>query len=322
MDDLISNAEDNKRDMITNPRTNSASTNKNTRGSRISQSSSSGDHHQRVIHGTSRNINLYHSRGNSHRQPPERYTSTTTNNISNSRGDPTRHHHHTRHHRQIPANVIPVLNHKLSERSTSSDHHRSNINLKDLHHQSTSSPSTTARYNQISSSRTNDYSDVRSVDQQQQQQQQQQRLNTTADDFDIFGRYVASKMRKLRYKLSEEEMEELEFDILNTMERKRFNAAATSRQASSAIQQSSLSLSVSRKRDYPIQQPDVPDVHELQDRDGHDLPPIPVVIPETGECQETEDDDVESTTLVEVDDNDHDAEAEYEQQQQRSPPNS
>ena len=132
-------------------------------------------------------------------------------------------------------------------------------------------------------------------------------------------------MRKLRYKLSEDEMEELEFDILNTMERKRFNAAATSRQASSAIQQSSLSLSVSRKRDYPTQQPDVPDIHqhEHRDRDGHDQPPIPVVIPETGECQETEDDDVESTTLVEVDDdNDDDEEAVYEQQQQGSPPSS
>lgn len=314
MDDLIGSSEDNKRDIITDSQ-NFAST--ASKGLRTSQNSSSVGH-QRVIRGTSRNMNLYNSRGSNHRQSLDRYSNTSN---SNSTNDLNHYHHPNRHHqhRETPANVIPVLNHKLPERS-SSNHHRSSIDVKDHHHQPTSS--STVRYNKIpppssssSSSRINSYGDGPT-----NQQKQQQKLDR-ADDFDIFGRYVASKMRKLRYKLSEEEMEELEFEILNTMERKRFNATATWGKASSAIQQSSLSLSVSRKRDYPPQSlPETQHHHQQEDQDEHDQLPVPVVLTETtgDECRQqlTEEDDVEeTTTLVEVDNED----VVYHHQQQVSP---
>uniref|UniRef100_A0A7M5V6M4 Uncharacterized protein n=1 Tax=Clytia hemisphaerica TaxID=252671 RepID=A0A7M5V6M4_9CNID len=44
---------------------------------------------------------------------------------------------------------------------------------------------------------------------------------SSQDEFDLFGQYVALKMRKLHSRLSSEQLEDLEFDILNTIERTR-----------------------------------------------------------------------------------------------------
>ena len=214
---------------------------------------------QRIVHRpTARNVTLYNNKDH------QRQNKYTTSNHNSSR-DP-----HDRHHRKIPPNVIPVLNHKLSERSG----HRCS---------SDNNVSSSSRNNMPSSSSRNTYA---SINQQQ----------SHIDDFDTFGRYLASKMRKLRYRLSEEEMEELEFDILNTLEKKRYNAAATT---AVSRQQSSLSLSVSRKRNY------TPLVSSEQEQ------PVPMVVTDHEYCPQDEND--ETSVPVAIDEV-------YEQQQQQQSP--
>ena len=256
------------------------SSNNPTNGTTDTNLSSSRLHEHRVFRPTSRNISLYNK------------TQQQTSNSRYSSSHAVSSEQSNQNYRQVPSNVIPLLNHKLSERSSSS-----NI-VTNRNHQNSMRIDERERRDHEGGSLSKLQGRRYSLSHQHQQQSQNYKQ---MDDFDIFGRYIASKMRKLGHRISEEDMEDLEFDILNTLERKRYDAAGASRRKPATATGSTSLTSSSRKRDYQqsSQQPSQTLI-EVREEDSEQKETLRENADSQKQQRDSEDDS--TTTVVVVDD--------------------
>ena len=101
------------------------------------------------------------------------------------------------------------------------------VNSGNRHDSSGSAPQQTENTNKRLSSRSDDdrYGDNRNRNHRfaslKRKNNAPESTTQSQDEFDLFGQYIALKMRKMQSRLSSEQMEDLEFDILNTIERSR-----------------------------------------------------------------------------------------------------